>query len=111
MGIFLEFHQRRKCEGTPDVREGNRARPQVCGRVFEPRRKLFVGLVRPVEPGSKSLDRASQLAQQAVALDDSLPNAHILLSNTYLIKRQYEQAIAAADRASYLDPNSTPAYR
>ncbi len=58
----------------------------------------------------KSLDRASQLAQQAVALDDSLPNAHILLSNTYLIKRQYEQAIAEADRAIDLDPNSGPAY-
>jgi tetratricopeptide (TPR) repeat protein len=57
-----------------------------------------------------ALDRASQLAQQAVALDDSLPNAHILLGSTYVFRRQYDQGIVEVQRAIALDPNSGTGY-
>ncbi len=52
--------------------------------------------------------RAFELAQKAVALDDSLPQAHVLLGVLYQwVKRQHEQAIAEAERAVALDPNNT----
>ena len=53
----------------------------------------------------QTLERALALAQQAVALDDSLPGAQTVLGFVYLWKKQYEQAIAEAERAIALDPN------
>ncbi len=54
----------------------------------------------------QSLERALALAQQALALDDSLPIAYSLLSNVYAVKQQYDQAIAEGERAIALDPNN-----
>jgi len=39
----------------------------------------------------QTLERALTLAQQAIALDDSLPGAHSLLSQVYAEKQQYDQ--------------------
>jgi len=50
------------------------------------------------------------LAQQAVALDDSLPFAHSLLTGVYELKQQYDQAIAEGERAIALDPNNADSY-
>src|SRR5262249_1479005 len=47
----------------------------------------------------QTLERAWALAQQALALDNSLPRAHSLLSNVYAQKHQYDQAIAEGERA------------
>src|SRR5262249_46897279 len=58
----------------------------------------------------QTLERALALAQQAVALDDSLPSAHSLLSNLYALKQQYDQAIAESERAIALDPNDADRY-
>jgi tetratricopeptide (TPR) repeat protein len=58
----------------------------------------------------RALDRALQLEQQAIAMDDSQPMAHTLLSNIYLFKKQYDQATAEAERALALDPNSEVGY-
>jgi adenylate cyclase len=57
-----------------------------------------------------SLDRAFQLAQQAIALDDSLGSAHGLLGIIYVSKGQFDQAISEGERAVSLDPNSADAY-
>ena len=56
------------------------------------------------------LERALALAQQAIALDDSLPIAHSLLSKIYAQKQQYDQAIAEGERAIALDPNNADSY-
>ena len=50
-----------------------------------------------------ALDRASQLAQQALALDESLASAHGLLSAIFLSKWQFDQALGEAERAVSLD--------
>ena len=50
------------------------------------------------------------LAQQALALDDSLPVAHSRLSQVYAQKQQYDQAIAEGERAIALDPNNADSY-
>jgi adenylate cyclase len=58
----------------------------------------------------RTLDRALQLEQKAIALDDSRAAAHRILSEVCLQKKQYEQATAEAERAIALDPNSAEGY-
>ena len=67
-----------------------------------------VGLRWSADP--QTLERALTLAQQALALDDSLPGAHSLLSFVYAQKKQYDQAIAEGERAIALDPNNADSY-
>src|SRR5216683_7379457 len=57
-----------------------------------------------------ALDRAFQMAQKAVALDDSLPLAHALLGRLYVYRWRYDQAIAECERGVELGPNSANAY-
>ncbi len=59
---------------------------------------------------SQVLEQAFALAQRAVALDDSLAQAHVTLGTVYLWKKQYDQAIAEAERAIALDSNFADAY-
>jgi adenylate cyclase len=59
---------------------------------------------------AQSLERAFELGQRAVALDDSLSLPHAILSQVYLWKKQHEQAIAEAERAVALDPNNAEDY-
>jgi TolB-like protein/Flp pilus assembly protein TadD len=58
----------------------------------------------------QALERALALAQQAVALDDSLSIAHSVLSNVSALKGQYDQAIAEGERAIALAPNDAESY-
>jgi tetratricopeptide (TPR) repeat protein len=62
-------------------------------------------------PLPQNLDRAFELEQKALVLDPSLPFAHVLLGWVFLWKdRQYEQAVAEAERAIALDPNNADSY-
>lgn len=58
----------------------------------------------------QTLERALALAHQALAIDDSLPRSHSLLSVSYRHKQQHNQAIAAGERAIALDPNNADSY-
>ncbi len=62
------------------------------------------------ESPGKSMERAAELAQKALALDDSLDSPHSLLCHIYLMKRQYEEAMAEGERAVALNPNGADAY-
>jgi TolB-like protein/Flp pilus assembly protein TadD len=59
---------------------------------------------------AQALEQALALAQRAVAVDDSLAQAHVTLGGVYLWKKQYDQAIAEAERALALDANFAEAY-
>ncbi len=54
----------------------------------------------------QTLERAFELAQKSIALDDSLPEPHELLGNIYLWKKHHEKAIAELELALSLDPNN-----
>jgi adenylate cyclase len=58
------------------------------------------------ESPEQSLNRAFELAQKAISLDDSDAGAYSVLANVCAMKRQYDQAIVEGKRAASLDPNS-----
>jgi TolB-like protein/predicted Zn-dependent protease len=60
--------------------------------------------------GPQALERAFELAHKALALDDTLPWAHALLSWIYLDKQQPEEALAAAEQAIALAPSFADSY-
>jgi tetratricopeptide (TPR) repeat protein len=59
----------------------------------------------------QTVEYALAVAHQAVALDDSLPGAHTILSLVYGLKQQHDQAIAEGERAIALDPNNADSYQ
>src|SRR3989441_383468 len=59
---------------------------------------------------TQTLERALELAQKAVALDDSLPEPHQVLGLVYLSKKQHDQAIVEARRVIALIPNAAEGY-
>ncbi len=61
-------------------------------------------------PDPQNLEHAFALAQKAVALDESLPVAHLTLGFVYLMKKQHDQAQTEMERAITLDPNFDPGY-
>ena len=52
----------------------------------------------------ETIEKGIELAQKALAIDDSLAGAHGLLCSLYLWKREYDKAIAEGERAVALDP-------
>jgi adenylate cyclase len=52
----------------------------------------------------ESIEKGLEMVQKALAMDDSIASAHALLGHIYLLKREYDKAIAAGERAVALDP-------
>jgi adenylate cyclase len=57
-----------------------------------------------------SFNRAHELAQRALKLDDKSANVHILLGTIYLAQRLHDKAIAAGNRSISLAPNLSIAH-
>jgi len=58
----------------------------------------------------ETLEKAEELAKKALAIDDSIPVAHIMLSFVYNNKREYDSGIAEAERAVSLNPSGAGPY-
>jgi adenylate cyclase len=54
----------------------------------------------------KTLTKALELLEKAIALDDSDPDAHGVLGYVYTMMGQHDKAIAEVERAVSLNPNS-----
>ncbi|MCP2500676.1 MAG: adenylate/guanylate cyclase domain-containing protein [Deltaproteobacteria bacterium] len=54
----------------------------------------------------ESLEQAVEWLQKAVAMDDSLADAHARLAHAYTFVNRHEEAIAEAEKAMAMDPNS-----
>ncbi|MBI3800572.1 MAG: tetratricopeptide repeat protein, partial [Deltaproteobacteria bacterium] len=59
---------------------------------------------------AQTVERAFELAQRAVALDDSLSLPHQVLGRVSVWRKQHEQAITEGERAITLDPNEAEGY-
>ena len=57
-----------------------------------------------------SLERARELAERALALNDTLGDAYRLLGQIYLWQKQHDRAIAQAERGVALAPNDADGY-
>jgi len=57
-----------------------------------------------------SSQRALEYARKAVKIDEELPQAHVLLGQVYVIRKNYEGALAEAKRTIGLDGNFADAY-
>jgi adenylate cyclase len=55
----------------------------------------------------ETLEKGIELAQKALAMDDSIASAHALLSALYIYKGDYDKATAEGERAVALDPGGT----
>ncbi len=55
------------------------------------------------------LEHAFELSQRAIALDDSLTSARVVLSDVYLWEKLHDRAIAVIERAVKLNPNCADA--
>jgi len=53
-----------------------------------------------------SIAKAFELAQKSLAMDDTQPGIHSYLSVVYCLKREYEKAIAEAERGVELAPSA-----
>ncbi len=58
----------------------------------------------------ETLWKGEELEKKALAMDDSLPVAHFLLTGFHLARRDYDNAIAEGERAVALDPGGSYAY-
>jgi adenylate cyclase len=58
-----------------------------------------------------SFAQASKNVKKALALDDENWSAHMALAMLYLLRKEHDKAIAAAERAVALNPNAADAYQ
>jgi adenylate cyclase len=58
----------------------------------------------------ETLEKAVELAQKALSIDDSISRGHSILSDLYSAKRDHDKAIAEGERAVALDPNGAGAH-
>ena len=56
------------------------------------------------------IEKTIEMAQKTLALDDSIAEAHALLSHMYCAIREYDKAIAEGERAVALDPSGAVAH-
>jgi adenylate cyclase len=70
----------------------------------------WLGRVLQFSPDPNSLERASQMEQKAIALDDSVSWAHSVLAAVEVQEGKYDQALIEARRGIALDPNSAAGY-
>jgi adenylate cyclase len=59
---------------------------------------------------AQNLQRAAEIAQQAIVLDESLSQPHRILGLVKLLQKQYEQAAAEMERAIARDVNDAGSY-
>ena len=61
------------------------------------------------ESPQESTKKGIEMIQKALALDDTLAEAHAILSHLYTQKREYDKSIAEGERAVALNPSSATA--
>lgn len=63
---------------------------------------VFFGVSKSPE---KDMERVFELAQKAIALNDSIGSPHSLLGYIYLVNRQFDKAVAEVELSVALSPN------
>ena len=109
---YLEGMKYRHGHSFEDTRVARRIAEEAIAMCPEnPMAYVLMGYVHQMEywVGSEkspqeTIEKGVEMAQKALAMDDSIPDAHGLLGWFYLYKREYDKAIAEGERAVALDP-------
>jgi TolB-like protein/Flp pilus assembly protein TadD len=64
----------------------------------------------PVQSRRESIEKGMEIAQKALAMDDSIAGAHSFLGMFYSLRREFDKAIAEGERAVALDPGGATAH-
>ncbi len=121
-----ELDCRLKClEGTShlqraNIEDNNRARRlfeeamAICPEQLKPYGQMgFVHMMDywlgSTKSPQESINKAIELAQKSLAVDDTRSEIHGLLSQLYAMKREYDKAIAEGERGVALNPNGADA--
>ena len=65
---------------------------------------------RGYAPAATAIERASEYAARALAIDDTVAAAHISLGGLNIVRRHWQDAASSLRRAIALDPQSADAY-
>jgi tetratricopeptide (TPR) repeat protein len=102
--------------------EGNRVARRIAEETIAmcpevPMAYVLMGFVHQTEfwhrigkSPQESIEKGIEMAQKALALNDSTSLAHALLCSLYSFKREYDKAITEGERAVALDPSGAPAH-
>jgi adenylate cyclase len=71
---------------------------------------LFDGLLGETDSPERALAKAKELAQRAISLDESSPDAHVLLGSVLSTMGDHGSALAELDKALTLCPNCADAH-
>jgi adenylate cyclase len=107
---FLRFTKEGNAQARLLFEQAIRLDPQYAEAYVYLGRTYLSDFVHQWNPNRQTLQRALELEQQALALDDSLPKAHAVSCWIYIFQAKYESAVAAAERAIALDPNDSEGY-
>ncbi len=101
-----------------DTREARRIAEEaiaMCPNV--PMNYVLMGMVNQMEfwlglgkSPRESIEKGIEWTQKALAIDDSMPFAHALLGHFYVLKREYDKALAEGKRSVALDPGGADAH-
>jgi len=105
----LKYHRGFNIEDTRAARRVAEEAIAMCPEV--PMVYILMGWVHQMEywmglgkSPRESIEKGIEMIQKAIAMDDSVPIAHGLLSHFYSLKREYDKAIAEGERAVALEP-------
>jgi adenylate cyclase len=112
----LQYFKQRTREGNELARDAYRHAIELDPTYARPYGAMAVSLTNAYRRGWTMLSeeeayaRGLELAQKAVALDRSLPQAYWALGYVYLFSKQYDEAAAATKQAIMLAPNYADGY-
>jgi adenylate cyclase len=106
----LKYHRGFNVEDTRVARRITEEAVAMCPDI--PMVYVLMGFVHQMEywmglgkSPRESIEKGIEMAQKAIAMDDSVPIAHGLLSHFYSLKREYNKAIAEGERAIAVEPS------
>jgi adenylate cyclase len=111
----LKYNEGFNIEGNRMARRIAEEAIAMCPEV--PMSYILMGFVHQMEfllrigkSPQESIEKGIEMAQKALALDDSTSLAHALLCSLYSNKREYDKAITEGERAVALDPSGAFAH-
>jgi adenylate cyclase len=108
---MMEVRNYLRGHNIKDTREARRIAEEAMAMCSEnPIIYVLMGSVHQMEywvdygkSPRESTEKGIEMIQKALAMDDSLAIAHSMLGHLYLQKREYDKAVAEAERAVALD--------